>query len=321
MVAVISLAAAVAIAAAAREGQPANGAAMVQVRAGLGLVPSFTQPEVTSPTPSPTSANLPKASSWKALSSDSSQMTAAAGAHAEAHRVLQERLNEALAEGQQAIAKDRQILKGLPTSGVTGGAGIQKTSRAPAINQMLQLAAHHPVSNVSVSQWYAGSNSNKSPTAPEVPVASFTAPSKVPRQVPRPVASLTSYQEDLPQLLATENHMHLQASATTRRVADALAGAVTAEQEAQALEANAAELRANASLVVQRGAAAAEEAAQDIAKKTAQVTLQNLTDLEQQAESAEVSAATYRARANSASRQANVAVNKMYHALNLSSAE
>merc|ERR1719387_3001728 len=102
------------------------------------------------------------------------------------------------------------------------------------------------------------------------------------QQVPKPAAVLSSSTEDLPELLSTENHMHLQASATTRRVADALQGAVSAEQEAQTLEAKAAELRANAALIIQRGAATAEKASAEAAKKTAQEAFSEMSEIEQQ---------------------------------------
>merc|ERR1719321_1419405 len=135
-----------------------------------------------------------------------------------------------------------------------------------------------------------GSSSSNSQTLfdtfsrnPGESAAVLTASLEAQHQVPRPVASLASLNGDMPELLSTENHMHLQASATAKRVADALEGAVAAEQEAQTLEAKAAELRANASLILQRGAAVAEQASAAVAKKTAQAAFIEMSEIEQQA--------------------------------------
>jgi hypothetical protein len=291
---------------------------MVQVRKGLGLVSSFgdgdAPSEATEPTTYSTSTHgtAPQSSSPDpARSAAVAAANAAAGAHAEAHHALQERLNEAIAAGQQAIAEDRQILK-LPR--VEQDAS-KSSSLAPTINQMLELAA-----NTSQSQ-----NASTSPSQPvnmsrsQVPYGSTGATASPHQQVPKSASVLsTSSTEDLPELLSTENHMHVQASATTRRVADALQGAVNAEQEAQTLEAQAAELRANAELILQRGAATAEKASAEAANQTAQQAFSVLSEIEQQAESLEISAASYRAQANSASQQANAAVKNMYRALNMS---
>jgi len=360
MVRVINLAAVTAaVAAASRAAEPSNGTAMVQISSGLGIVKdTATMPQVTAPAPYSASTSFTMAPpvmgiTSKDVSPKTAQMADLAGIQAEAHRAFQDRLNEALKAGKQELAEDRQILgdsvskstgpSGLPNAGVatmknSGSSGLPsagdavRNSLAPTINQMLELAAL-PAHDVSASGRATGTNGNfdaSASTATAVALATTetaalvtkeVAPSAAHQQVPRPLASLASYQDDLPQLLATENRMHMQASATTRRVADALAGAVNAEQQAQALEASAAELRANASMVLQRGAAAAEKAEVDIAKKTAETALQDLTDLEQQAESAEVGAASFRAKANSASQQANMAVSDMYSALNLSKAQ
>lgn len=303
---------ATALVAMVRAAESSVGSAMVQVRAGLGVARSLSDimslPKAVTPTSPSMISNVPAGTAPNVMWQNSPQLAAVAaaaaeaGAHAEAHHVLQARLNEALEEGQQAIAEDKQILK-LP--GTVGDSS--HLPLAPAINQMLNLAAH-PMRNVPMG--------NRASAAP-VPPAHLNIPASVP-PVPRSVASLASLKEDLPELLSTENHMHVQASATTKRVADALQGAVAAEQEAQSLEAKAVELRANASLIMQRGAAVAEQASADIAKKTAQTALQTMANIEREAESAEVNAAEWRARAKSASQQANAAMSNMYHALNMS---
>lgn len=315
------------------------GSAMVQVRAGLGMAR-----RVDDRMPLPNAATMaspsPQGSASKEVPLDSPRLAAVAavvaeaGAKAAVHHALQERLGEALAEGQHAIAEDREILK-LPSP--TGSS--LKILASPTINQMLELAVN-PAQNSSMGNTASaagvmsqgalsvatqGSSSSNSQTLfdtfsrnPGESAAVLTASLEAQHQVPRPVASLASLNGDMPELLSTENHMHLQASATAKRVADALEGAVAAEQEAQTLEAKAAELRANASLIMQRGAAVAEQASADIAKKTAQTALQRMADIEREAETAEIGAAQWRAKADSASHQANAAVSNMYHALNMS---
>lgn len=314
------------------DAEVAVGSAMVQIRTGLGLVPKFDDgnplAKTLLPNPAPMSATMPDAIAMTTFSQDPvrsaavAAVSAAAGVHAEAHRALQERLNEAITAGQQAIVQDRQILK-LP--GVDDPA--LRPPPAPTINQMLEIAGRPAQNTPPTAHGPEGSFDNLRPNRiPASPVTSSVATVAISMaasdeshpQVPITVSASASSIEDLPELLATGNQMHVQASASTRRVADALAGAVNAEQEAQTLEAKAAELRANASLLLQRGAAVAEQASAEIAKTTAQTALKQMMEIEQQAESAEISAASYRAQANSATKQANAAVRNMYHALNIS---
>lgn len=321
---VLSLAAA--FIALVRASECAAGSAMVQVRTGLGLMrDSEPLPDDSPQIAASTSVDAPPGTVARSSMPDTTRTaalaaaSASAGVHAEAHRVLHDRLQEAIEAGQQAIDQDRKLLK-LPSAeqqeppkadGQTLNPQSAEAPKAPTINQMLELAANKSQINIT-------------PAAPAGLAPITSVPHNAPgteandhQQAPKPTSALPSSTEDLPELLSTENHMHMQASATTRRVADALQGAVSAEQEAQTLEAKAAELRANASLIRQRGAATAEQASAEIAKKTAQAAFMELSEIEQQAETAEVSAASYRAKAASAKQQADAAVTNMYHALNM----
>jgi len=309
---IIGLAMAIEIAAVVHAGRSSSGSSMVQVRAGLGLMPTFTDkiilPKELTASFADKIMNLPRLPDLPILSSlgatsmpsppNSAQLAAvtaaaaAANANFNTHQDLQDRLIDSLQAGKQAIAEDRRMLK-LPEP----AADAPMLNQAPTMNQMLTLAATQHENSVSMDK-----------IAAAAPI----------QKVPKAQVAFESNQDDLTELIATGNQMHMQASASTRRVADALAGAVDANQEAQTLEEQAAELRANASLVLQRGAAFAEKASADIAKQTAQTALQHMSEIEQQAESAEIGAASYRAKANSDNQQANTAVSNMYHALNMS---